>query len=232
MFDVTDKVVIITGANRGLGLAMAEGFEAAGAKTIRLTRKDADLTDDKEIKEIVEDLFMSYGTVDVLINNAGITKGDMSFENYDEKVFIETMDTNITGTFVLSQHVARIMKKKMSGSIINISSIAGFVSTPNNVAYGASKAALIGMTRFMARDLAKYNIRVNCICPGYFKTDMTKGSYNDEVKRKERTDKMLIERFGEPSEIVGPAIFLASNASSYITGQTLVVDGGWLSKGM
>jgi NAD(P)-dependent dehydrogenase (short-subunit alcohol dehydrogenase family) len=246
MFDVTKKVTVITGSRKegSIGFAIAKGFYDAGAITIRIVRNEditkisdnewvtiGDITDTEIMRKCVDSIIKQFGKIDVLINCAGITRGPVSSERYPYKYFEETLNTNLVAPFKLSQFVAENMIRYRTGSIINIASIGAFVSTPGNPAYGISKSGMVGMTRFLARDWGQYNVRVNAICPGYILTDMTRKGYDDPIERQKRIDRMVLQRYGKPEEIVGPAIFLASEASSYITGQTIVVDGGWLSKG-
>ena len=175
---------------------------------------------------------MTHNKIDILINSAGIS---ISFDeniHIQNSYFKKTLDTNLTSVFNLTYAVAEIMKKNKSGSIINITSIASHLGMPNNPAYVASKAGLSGLTRSLSYDFASFGIRVNSLVPGYFSTDMTKDSFEDKKKNKERASRSLLLRWGDPEELIGPAIFLASNASSFITGTDLVVDGGWSIKGL
>ena len=167
-----------------------------------------------------------------MINCAGITL-TLSKNIYDAEIdFKNTLDINLTSSFYLSYAVLDVMKTFKTGSIINITSIGANLGFPSNPAYISSKAGLAGLTRSLSYDFAKYGIRVNNLVPGYFKTDMTKDSFLNSKKNKERATRSLLLRWGDPSELVGPAIFLASSASSFVTGIDLVVDGGWSIKGL
>lgn len=251
LFSVNNKIVIVTGAARGNGFAIAKGFAESGAIVFFIDKlKDildeniktvksknvfpliADLTMDKDRKHIVEIVKKKYKRIDVLVNNAGITIGGKSSEVYSEKDWQKTLDVNLTALFVFSQLIVKEMIRTSSGSIINITSLGAEFGFPDNPGYVASKGAVKSLSRAMAYDFAKYNIRVNSIMPGYMVTDMTKKSFNDEKLYKERLNRMLINRWGKPEDLIGAALFLASEASNYITGIDLKVDGGWSVKGI
>lgn len=248
LFSVKDKVVIVTGAARGNGRAIAEGFFHHGAIVYFVDRLKeleddissygkertrsiiCDLGDEEAIKAIVTESIERDGRIDVLINNAGISLA--SEDPYDNDVWEQTLKINLKAAFLLSKYVSKIMIQQESGAIINITSLGAMLGFPNNPSYIASKGALKQLTKAMARDLAQYNIRVNNVCPGYILTNMTRKSYNDPVLKRERDNHIILERWGSPSDLVGPCIFLASNAANYITGIDLPVDGGWLAKGL
>ncbi|MCD4729423.1 MAG: SDR family oxidoreductase [Bacteroidales bacterium] len=248
IFSVENKVVIVTGASRGNGRAIADGFRVHGAfvyyfdilkeselSTTLEDRRNAryvagDIRNPSDIDDLVSATMEERDRIDVLVNNAGISLS--SNAGCDEDIWDKTFAVNLKGAFLLSNKVAEAMKKQQSGSIINITSLGAELGFPDNPSYVASKGGLKQLTKAMAFDLCKYNIRVNNICPGYFKTNMTQKSYNDPQLKKARDSRMLIRRWGEPSDLVGPCIFLASDASAYITGTDLVVDGGWIAKGL
>lgn len=249
LFSLFNKVAIVTGAARGNGKAIAKGFLEAGAtvyfidilkKELLKTMKEinnknakyivADITNKDALKKIVIRAYNENGKIDILVNNAGITISEPS-EFYSQKSWDKTYKVNLKAAFQLSQMVAKHMIKQKSGIIINITSIGAERGFPNNPAYAAFKGGLKQFSKALANDWAKYNIRVNNLTPGYIKTNMTRKSWENPVFRKERLQKTMLGRWGEPDDLVGPAIFLASNASSYITGHDLYVDGGWLSKG-
>lgn len=248
LFSVKDQVVIVTGASRGIGRAVAEGFIAADARVAFVARSEemlsrvAQLPSDRALaiqcdvsgehapEEICGRTLEKFGRVDTLVNNAGVSLfGD---DPYDDSLLSRTLAVNLTAIFRLSRAVSEVMKRQGKASIINIVSIASSVGLPNSPAYQAAKGGLRMLTKAMARDWTPHGIRVNNICPGFIRTDMTAGSYADPEKRKQRTDQMIIDRYGEPGELVGPCLFLASEASSYVTGADLFVDGGLTAKGL
>jgi len=191
----------------------------------------ADITNKDELEKIVEKIYKENGKIDILVNNAGITIGEPS-ESYKEEDWEKTYNVNLKAPFTLSQLVAKYMIKQRSGVIINIISLGAEQGFSNNPAYVAFKGGLKQLTKALAKDWAKYNIQVNNLGPGFIKTDMTKKSWNDLSLRAERSGRIMLDRWRESADLVGPAIFLASDASGYITGQDLYVDGGWLAKGI
>lgn len=243
-FSLIGKIAIVTGAARGNGLAIAKGLMDFGAiicfadiLRIKVSGENsffikADVTNDKNIEELVSKVIRICGKIDILVNNAGITKAYPS-EDYPPEEWDAVLNTNLRAPFRLSQLVARHMiEQKSGGSIINIASLNSRFGFSNNPAYAASKSGLSGLTRALAKDWAKYGIRVNGICPGYIHTAMTEKSFNDPELYKERIGRAMIKRYGEPEDLVGTAVFLASNASSYITGTDIYVDGGWSASGI
>jgi len=240
-FSVSGKTVIVTGASRGIGRALAAGFLEAGAHLLLVSRSASDISHDRALSlrldisqvnaagEICETAIDRFGGIDVLVNNAGLTAPDS--EPYGEDAWDLTMDVNLKAAFLLSTSASRHMRSS-GGSIINIASIGALLGFPNNPSYQAAKGGLLQLTRAMARDLAEYKVRVNAICPGYIRTAMTAESYNDPELRRHRTSRTMLGRWGEPEDLVGPCIFLASDASAYITGCTLPVDGGWTANGL
>jgi NAD(P)-dependent dehydrogenase (short-subunit alcohol dehydrogenase family) len=240
LFDVSNKVVIVTGGGRGNGLAIAEGLSKLGAKVIRIDLSfDAqsngfdfrfNLENLSEIPALIVRIHRKFGVIDGLINNAGISLTSNDPYN-DNDAYVKTLNINLHAAFELCANVCPIMAKQGSGSIINVTSLGAELGFPNNPSYQISKAGLRQATKAIARDWGSSNVRVNNLCPGYIKTSMTSKSYSDPVLNKERTNKMLIKRWGEPADLVGPAAFLLSDASSYITGSDIYVDGGWTSNG-
>ncbi|MFH1382168.1 MAG: glucose 1-dehydrogenase [Chloroflexota bacterium] len=248
IFKLTDKVAIVTGGSRGLGEEIAIGLGESGAKVVITARRDewlvptydkikqlgidclavkADVSDVEGVKQIVTETLRQWGKIDILVNNAGISWGalpeEMPLDKWDM-----VMNTNAKGTLICSQLVAKEMMKSGGGNIINVSSSTGlFAVDPRGmqaIGYQASKAAVAIMTKQLAVEWAKYNIRVNAIAPYFFKTRMTKSLL-------EKTEKELLQfvpmgRLGQEGELRGTVIFLASEASSYITGQVIAVDGG------
>lgn len=244
MFSVEKKVAIVTGAARGNGFAIARGLLNAGAIVYfvdlldkKINLKNAfyfkiDINDMEALRKLTAEVIRKHGQIDILVNNAGISTPAPS-EEYSMDNWDRTLNTNLRSSFFLSQLVAKEMiKNKNTGSIINIASLNARFGFSNNPAYVASKSGLDGLTRALAKDWAKFNIRVNNICPGYIHTDMTNKSYNIPKLYKERMDRSMIKHFGEPEDLVGAVIFLSSQASSYITGIDLFVDGGWSASGI
>ena len=249
MFSVKDKIVIVTGAARGNGRAIAEGFLEHGAivyffdilevvesivdlaKTRKAHSMVGDLQNKTDINRLVSTVAKEEGCIDVLVNNAGISLSS-DIDCYNEDAWNRTFEINLKGAFLLSCRVIEVMKKKNKGAIINITSLGAELGFSGNPSYVASKGGLKQLGKAMAVDFAQYNIRVNNVCPGYFKTDMTQNSYNDPRLREARNNRIILGRWGNPRDLVGPCIFLASEAAAYITGIDLFVDGGWFAKGV
>ena len=228
MFSVKNKVVIVTGSSGGNGSAIVKGLEKLGAIVEGGDLPSYDITTDKHRKLLVQQALNHTGKIDGLINCAGITRGNNVFD-YDDEDWENTYQVNLKAPFELSREVARYMKNS-GGSIINITSLNSELGFPNNPAYVAMKGGLKQLTKSLAVDLGKYNIRVNNVGPGYIKTNMTKQGWKDN--RKEIEDRTILGRWGEPEDLVGTIVFLLSSASSYITGQDIYVDGGYLTKGL
>ncbi|MBM79118.1 MAG: 2-deoxy-D-gluconate 3-dehydrogenase [Planctomycetaceae bacterium] len=251
LFSLHGKRAVVTGAARGLGLAMTEGLLHAGAdvvmvgsneerlneeaaifesKGLRATPMTCDLAEPEQLSALIDNI-LTGGPVQVLVNNAGVTHTHELAE-YPDEAWNHTFDVNVRAPFQLAKRLSPIMIENRGGSIINITSIAAEVGMPNNPAYIAAKGALKQLTCALAADLGEYGVRVNNIGPGYFKTDMAQLSWNDPERRKARAERALLKRWGEPIDLVGAVIYLASDASSFVTGQSLYVDGGWLAKGL
>jgi 2-deoxy-D-gluconate 3-dehydrogenase len=246
LFGLTGKVAIITGASTGLGQSMAIAFAQAGADIagvdyaeMRETEKQveaierkflgikANLLELKSIPDIIEQTVQTFGKVDILVNNAGITRV-VDALNYTEKDWDDVMNLNLKTVFFLSQAVARqYIEQGSVGKIINIASLHSFQGG-RVPPYTASKSGVVGITRLMANQWAKYNININAIAPGFMATNQTTHIRSD----KERSDAILARipagRWGNPQDLQGPVIFLASDASNYVNGYTLAVDGGYL----
>jgi NAD(P)-dependent dehydrogenase (short-subunit alcohol dehydrogenase family) len=245
-FELEGKVTVVTGAGRGIGRALAIGFAEAGSDVAILARTKEDLenvaeeirqvgrkvysysldiTKRDEIEEAINDLVSQRGKIDVLVNNAGMNIRTPALEVTDEE-WDTIIQTNLKSAFMLSQLAGQHMKDNGGGRIINIASVAGHVALQTGVVYGASKAALIQMTKTLALEWGKHGIQVNAIGPWYFKTPLTEKLLADEEYLNRILDRTPLKRVGELEDLVGPAVFLASDAANYITGQTLFVDGG------
>lgn len=247
LFDLTGKVAIITGGSRGIGKEISEGLAEAGAsimicarrekwlkptleefreKGFRVEAKVADVSNPEHVNRLVEATIENFGKIDILVNNAGISWGCMP-EDMPLDKWQKVLDVNLTGCFLMAQAVGRHMLEKQKGSIINISSVSGITSSANGpfyAGYVASKSGLIGLTRELAASWGRRGVRVNAIAPGFFHSrlaDKVIEIYEDTIRKINP-----IPRVGQEGELKGVAVFLASDASSYITGQTIVVDGG------
>ncbi len=236
--DFKDKVVVVTGGSRGIGKSIAESFLNDGA-TVFVTYKNAideeyfnsknikhhkcDVADIKAVSELVDAIVKEFGKIDVLVNNAGITKDGllmrMSEEDWDAVI-----DTNLKGVFNFTKAVSRPMMGKKSGKIVNITSISGVMGNAGQANYSASKAGVIGFTKAVAKELASRNINVNAIAPGFIETEMT-DKLSEDVK-KNYLASIPMKRFASTNEVANVVKFLASDNASYITGQTICVDGG------
>ena len=245
IFSVKNKVIIITGAGKGIGSILADELLKRSAIVYAIDKffpksdqkknyfeKKCDITNKIQLENLFKNISKNEKKIDVLINNAGITMPNNSSNEYSLENWKKTLDVNLTGSFLCSQIIGKIMKKQRSGSIINMTSINAELGFPNNPAYVASKGGLKMLTKSLAKDLGKYGIRVNNLGPGYFVTDMTKKSYENKKSRIIRQKHTLLDRWGTVSDLVGPCIFLSSNASDYVTGQDLYVDGGWTTNGL
>lgn len=248
LFSVKNKIVIITGSGRGIGRTFALNMAKRSAITycfdIKFPNKipkdlsnnlfhiKCDLTNKKKFDNECKKIFNHHKKIDVLINNLGISLPGKNEQTYLEKYWDQTLKINLTVAFNCSQTVMKFMLKKKNGSIINITSINAELGFPNNPAYIASKGGLKMLGKSMAKDLGKYGIRVNNLGPGYFKTLMNQNSWKNLKTRKARTIRTMLDRWGEIDELVGPCIFLASDASKYVTAQDLYVDGGWTANGL
>jgi len=239
LFSIEGKTAVVVGASRGIGAELALAAKKSGANLVCLSRSSAsaiielqdnyhqcDVTDSSSFDDICKQATKQFGSIDIFINAAGVT---VSETNKDNK-FEEIIDINLVASYRCSQIISTYMVN--GGSIIHITSIGSIQGFPNNPGYVASKGGLRMLTKALALDFAKNNIRVNSIVPGYISTDMTKISRNDPILYEERLKRMMVQRWGSTEDIVGAAIYLASNASSYVTGTDLIVDGGWTAKGL
>ena len=249
LFDLTGKVAVVTGSNKGLGQAMAIALADAGADValVGRSRPDetqakigalgrdtavimADLSDDASATGVIADAESALGPVDILVNNAGMIRRtnalDFSVTDWDE-----VMDTNLKVPFFLAQAAAKSMVANgRGGKIINVASLLSFQGGVRVASYTASKSGLAGITRLLANEWAPRGINVNAIVPGYFATDNTKDLRADPIRSAEILARIPSGRWGEPSDLAGAALFLASSASDYVHGALLPVDGGWLAR--
>jgi len=250
-FDLSGKAAIITGGSKGLGLAMAAGLASAGANVMLVNRNTeegnkaaeelndtydskaiafgADVTVKDQTEAMAQAALDAFGRIDVLINSAGINiRG--AIDEVTEEEFKKVMDVNVDGTWLCCRAVTPQMKKQQRGSIINVASTLGLVGLANRTPYTASKGAVVQMTRALGLELAPFNINVNAICPGPFLTEMNIPIAETEEAKKFIVGATALARWGELKEIQGAAIFLASDAASYVVGSMLTVDGGWTAK--
>ena len=250
-FDLSGKVAIITGGSKGLGLAMAAGLASAGARLMLVNRNAdegvqaaseisrdfgvqaisfaADITDPSQSEAMAQAAIDAFGQIDILINSAGINiRGAIDELTPDD--FRKVMDVNVNGTWLCCRAVTPHMKQRGQGRIINLASTLGLVGLANRTPYTASKGAVVQMTRALGLELAPFNIMVNGICPGPFLTEMNKPIADTEESRKFIVGATALGRWAELREIQGAAIFLASDAASFMVGSMLTVDGGWTAR--
>ena len=252
LFSLKGKTALVTGASRGLGHGIAQALLCAGADVILVASNEGrlesaaeafrsegyspttyrcDLTDRNELAGLITHVEQHHDKLDILVNAAGTTSGHPVFD-YPDEDWDNTFRIHTDAPFMLARGLGKLMGENGGGSIINITSINAERGFPGNPAYVAAKGALKQLTKALALDLAPHGIRVNNIGPGYFKTDATQASWDDPERREQRSQRTILGRWGDASELAGTVILLASDASSYITGQDIYVDGGWLARGM
>ncbi len=250
IFDLSGKVALVTGGSKGLGKAMARGFAEAGADVVISSRHEnelraaldeilrgtgrrgryvvADMSRREDVTRLARTALEQMGRVDILVNNAGTNK-PQPIDAITDEVWNEVLEINLSSVMALTRALAPQMKERRWGRIIHISSVMGFLSKEKRNVYSATKSALIGLARASALDLGPFGITVNCIAPGPFLTDLPGGLLSD-AEKKTFADHTALGRWGDPRELVGPALLLASEAGSYVTGETIVVDGGYLTR--
>ena len=240
--DLTGQIALVTGASRGIGQAIADALMQAGAKVIgtATTAEGAaaidarlkgnggrgvalNVTDPKACEDIIDSIVKDFGGIQILVNNAGITRDQLAMRMKSEE-WTDVIDTNLSAVFRLSQAVLRPMMKARSGRIINITSIVGHMGNPGQANYAAAKAGVSGMTRALAREIGSRNITVNCVAPGFIDTDMTRAL--SEEQQNALKSNIPLARLGTPEDVASAVAFLASPAAAYITGNTLHVNGG------
>jgi NAD(P)-dependent dehydrogenase (short-subunit alcohol dehydrogenase family) len=250
LFDLTGRAALVTGSSKGLGKAMARGFAEAGANVVISSRHEdelkkaqaeirdgldvkvsyfvADMTDRQEVKLLADKALAEMGRIDILVNNAG-SNVPQPIDQITDEAWDQIVELNLTSCMLLTRALVPQMKQRKWGRVIHISSIMGLASKDARNSYSATKSALLGLARASALDLGADGITVNCIAPGPFLTDLP-GTLLSAEQKKALADRTALGRWGDPRELAGPALLLASDAGSYITGEVLVVDGGALVK--
>jgi len=249
LFSLADRVAIVTGGASGIGKTVAIALADYGASTViadldkeaadrviseiaergqKAIATKVDVTNPDDVQNMVRFTLEHYGRIDILFNNAGINIRGPA-ETYALEDWNRLIAVNLTGMFICAQAVGKIMIKQGGGKIINTSSVSGKLGHPGNLAYAAAKHGVIGMTKVMAVEWGKHNINVNCIGPGVTRTPMTRAAFTDQQRYEELASKVPMGRLGEPEDLVGTVVFLASDASDYVTGQTIYVEGGRMS---
>jgi 2-deoxy-D-gluconate 3-dehydrogenase len=248
LFDIKGKNAIITGASRGLGLGVAEGFAEAGANLILISRNmpqevlaklhgygvkieaySLDLAEPEKIPSLIEQILDEWGRIDILVNNAGAQRRNNCVDFTDED-WDFVLDVNAKSVFVMCREVGRHMIQNGYGKIINFASLLSFQGGFRIPAYAASKGAVMQFTKSLSNEWAKLGVNVNCIAPGYFDTEMNVALVSDPVRNEQITTRIPAGRWGHPEDLVGTAVYLASHASDYVHGVTLPVDGGWMGR--
>ena len=249
LFGLNGRVAVVTGASSGLGVGFARALAQAGANLVLAARRAdrleslaaelreagaevlpvaCDVTDPNQVEALKDACLERFGRADILVNNAGTTE-IVPAENESEEAFLRVLNVNLNGAFYCAQRFGRVMLEAGQGSIINVASILGLVGSGSipQAGYVASKGAVVNLTRELAAQWARRGVRVNGIAPGFFKSEMTEEMFSDERSMSWLRRKTPAGRPGEVEELYGAVIYLASDASSYVTGQTIAVDGGW-----
>lgn len=249
MFNLSNKVAVVTGCNTGLGQGMALALANAGANVVGVNRRVptetiklmaergskfhsviADMSKIESVDRVIKEAVIAFGKVDILVNNAGIIRRNDAID-FTEKDWDDVMDLNIKAVFFMSQGFAKqVIAQGTSGNIINIASMLSYQGGIRVPSYTASKSGVIGVTRLLANEWAQHGINVNAIAPGYMATENTAALQADEVRSSEIIGRIPCGRWGAPNDMAGPIVFLASEASRYVNGYTIAVDGGWLAR--
>lgn len=251
IFSLKDKIAIVTGANGDLGHAISKAYLEAGASVVLVGRSRkklknieeqfakysdfimpclVDVSDASQVESMVKDVINRFGKIDILVTAAGIQHRE-PIESFEHSKWKNILDVNLTGTFYCCQGVIKHMIKRKMGRIILISSLTAEIGIPNIAAYAASRGGINQLGKTMAVELASSGITVNCVGPGRFRTKMTEDVFSDHSKQKDFLSVIPMKRAGIPDDLSGIFVFLASDSSSYITGQSIYVDGGWLAGG-
>ncbi|MDO4582071.1 MAG: glucose 1-dehydrogenase [Bacillota bacterium] len=249
IFDVSGKVALVTGSGTGLGEGYAHVFAESGCKVIcadvkleaaqktadeiiamggEATALFVDVTKTETIAQMCAQAIAKYGRIDILVNNAGV-EDIQNFTDYTEELYDKIHAVNMKGVFFVAQAVAKEMIKTGGGKIINIGSLGSYIGLAKSSVYCSTKGGVIQFSKTLSIELAPYNIQVNCVAPGYFITPMTEPFFNNPEHRAWIEGRIPLGRWGTVADLAGPMLFLASSASDYITGDTIIVDGGWLA---
>jgi NAD(P)-dependent dehydrogenase (short-subunit alcohol dehydrogenase family) len=250
LFQLTDKVALITGGSRGIGRSIAEEYARRGARVVITARKSEELEEtaaairgeggevtavtahagrEEAVDDMIEQTMDAYGAIDILVNNAATNVAMSPFKDLPVAAWDKTIELNLRAPFVISQKVVNRTMEKTGGSIINMCSVASFKADPMMAAYNVSKAGLMMLTKVMARELGPFGIRVNGIAPAVIKTQFSRVLYETDSIRERAENASALGRVGEWNEVAGAAVFLASDAASYVTGSIISVDGGTLA---
>lgn len=251
-FNLEGRRAVVFGGTSGLGRSIAHGLAEAGADVVPVSRRaeevsktsaeiramgrkslevTADVTQRKDIQNVIDLMVREMGRIDILVNSAGTTKRAPSLE-FDDETWDRIMNVNVKGTWLTCQMVGRVMKEQKYGRIINIGSIASFLSAHQAAAYCASKGAVAMLTRALGAEWSAYNITVNALAPGVFETPLNKAIVNEPSRKASILSRTPMNRFGNLEEIKGAALFLASDAASFVTGELIAVDGGFMAQGI
>ncbi|MDQ0297907.1 2-deoxy-D-gluconate 3-dehydrogenase [Salibacterium salarium] len=249
LFDLTGKTAAISGASRGIGYAMAVALAEAGADVALLQRNPeqmdvkedivkrgvrcevipCDLEHKTQVKEAIPKVVTAFGKIDILVNNAGIQRRSPAVD-FSEEDWDEVIDINLKTVWMLSQQAGRYMVEQKSGKIINMGSLLSYQGGLTVPAYAAAKGGVAQVTKALANEWAKENVNVNAIVPGYIATDMNTALINDEARNRQILERIPADRWGDPEDFKGAVVFLASQASNYVNGHLLSVDGGWMGR--